>query len=196
MGAGFRGSAAVYECILFLQSTACRVRGCCGGAPALRLPVQQSAPRAPWRRPVGCAAAAARLLSSCAPRCISAEEDRRLPQISGILPMLRRGIGVHHSGGRAPGRGGLGRRGCLKTCLSTWRPACMLAAGLRCVGDTRRVRGGGCGLRAPLGPPLQQRPLAHPAAAPAAGLPGRRPACRPAHRFSPTAQACCPSSRR
>lgn len=26
------------------------------------------------------------------------EEDRRLPQISAILPMLRRGIGVHHSG--------------------------------------------------------------------------------------------------
>ncbi len=26
------------------------------------------------------------------------EEDRRLPQISAILPMLKRGIGVHHSG--------------------------------------------------------------------------------------------------
>lgn len=26
------------------------------------------------------------------------EEDRKLPQIGGILPMLRRGIGVHHSG--------------------------------------------------------------------------------------------------
>ncbi|KAI7836432.1 hypothetical protein COHA_009701 [Chlorella ohadii] len=29
--------------------------------------------------------------------CLS-EEDRKLPQIGGILPMLRRGIGVHHSG--------------------------------------------------------------------------------------------------
>ncbi|KAI3427412.1 hypothetical protein D9Q98_010327 [Chlorella vulgaris] len=29
--------------------------------------------------------------------CLS-EEDRRLPQIGGALPMLRRGIGVHHSG--------------------------------------------------------------------------------------------------
>jgi ATP-dependent RNA helicase DOB1 len=26
------------------------------------------------------------------------EEDRRLPQIQNALPMLRRGIGVHHSG--------------------------------------------------------------------------------------------------
>ena len=29
---------------------------------------------------------------------LGAEDDRRLPQITGLLPMLRRGIGVHHSG--------------------------------------------------------------------------------------------------
>ena len=29
--------------------------------------------------------------------CLS-EDDRRLPQVSNLLPMLRRGIGVHHSG--------------------------------------------------------------------------------------------------
>ncbi|PRW05917.1 superkiller viralicidic activity 2-like 2 isoform B [Chlorella sorokiniana] len=34
---------------------------------------------------------------SSAVDCLS-EEDRKLPQIGGILPMLRRGIGVHHSG--------------------------------------------------------------------------------------------------
>jgi ATP-dependent RNA helicase DOB1 len=26
------------------------------------------------------------------------EEDRKLPQIINILPILRRGIGIHHSG--------------------------------------------------------------------------------------------------
>ena len=26
------------------------------------------------------------------------EDDRRLPQIQNALPMLRRGVGVHHSG--------------------------------------------------------------------------------------------------
>ena len=29
--------------------------------------------------------------------CLS-EDDRRLPQIQHLLPMLRRGIGIHHSG--------------------------------------------------------------------------------------------------
>ena len=29
--------------------------------------------------------------------CLS-EDDRRLPQIQALLPMLRRGIGIHHSG--------------------------------------------------------------------------------------------------
>lgn len=32
------------------------------------------------------------------PACFAADEDRRLPQIQHALPMLRRGIGVHHSG--------------------------------------------------------------------------------------------------
>ena len=42
---------------------------------------------------------------ACPPACrpawltiLGAEDDRRLPQITGLLPMLRRGIGVHHSG--------------------------------------------------------------------------------------------------
>lgn len=35
----------------------------------------------------------------------AAEEDRRLPQVAGALPMLRRGIGVHHSGARARAAG-------------------------------------------------------------------------------------------
>ena len=29
---------------------------------------------------------------------ILSEDDRKLPQITNVLPMLRRGIGVHHSG--------------------------------------------------------------------------------------------------
>jgi ATP-dependent RNA helicase DOB1 len=29
---------------------------------------------------------------------VLSEEDRRLPQIGALLPMLRRGIGIHHSG--------------------------------------------------------------------------------------------------
>ena len=34
---------------------------------------------------------------------VLSEEDRQLPQIQHVLPMLRRGIGVHHSGaGAAP----------------------------------------------------------------------------------------------
>jgi hypothetical protein len=29
---------------------------------------------------------------------VLSEEDQRLPQIGALLPMLKRGIGVHHSG--------------------------------------------------------------------------------------------------
>lgn len=36
----------------------------------------------------------------------SADEDRKLPMIVAILPMLRRGVGMHHSGGWAGGRTG------------------------------------------------------------------------------------------
>lgn len=57
-----------------------------------------------------CSAACALLLPTCVPPCpplpspcrnavdVLSEEDQRLPQIGALLPMLKRGIGVHHSG--------------------------------------------------------------------------------------------------
>ena len=42
--------------------------------------------------------AAYALLNLPPPAHPAAEEDRRLPMIAALLPMLRRGLGVHHSG--------------------------------------------------------------------------------------------------
>lgn len=77
-----------------------RAVGVGGAQRALRCPAAYAAagaaacptPAAPPRRP-------------CC--LVPAEDDRRLPQITAIHPMLRRGIGVHHSGAR---RGRRGRR--------------------------------------------------------------------------------------
>ncbi|KAF6249314.1 antiviral helicase [Scenedesmus sp. NREL 46B-D3] len=95
-----------------------------------------------WR---GCSAwppgrSACKLLRSPGLNAIDvlSEEDQRLPQIGALLPMLKRGIGVHHSGllpilkevvellfqvrpaDRAQGRSRPAAAGCCCACLAAW----------------------------------------------------------------------------